>query len=106
MTFHAYGRLLKGNRTFQKAVVAYKNAISALDADNYPVELTAAHNNCGAVLLNLAESEENSDRRYYLTWQSRKKILTALKRRSGHTRQAGKSVWNNNVLCICPFYAE
>jgi tetratricopeptide (TPR) repeat protein len=62
MTFHAYGRLLKGNRTFQKAVVAYKNAISALDADNYPIELVAAHNNCGAVLLNLAESEENSDR--------------------------------------------
>ena len=62
MTFHAYGTLLKGNRTFQKAVVAYKNAIPALDADNYPIELAAAHNNCGAVLLNLAESEENSDR--------------------------------------------
>jgi hypothetical protein len=42
--------------------VAYKNAISELDADNYPVELAAAHNNCGAVLLNLAESEENPER--------------------------------------------
>jgi len=62
MTFHTYGTLLKGNRTFQKAVVAYKNAIPELDADNYPVELAAAHNNCGAVLLNLAESEENSER--------------------------------------------
>jgi len=62
MTFHAYGKQLKGNRTFQKAVVAFKNAISELDADNYPVELAAAHNNCGAVLLNLAESEENLDR--------------------------------------------
>ncbi|MEJ2141223.1 MAG: tetratricopeptide repeat protein [Gammaproteobacteria bacterium] len=62
MTFHTYGILLKGNRTFQKAVVAYKNAISELDADNYPVELAAAHNNCGAVLLNLAESEENPER--------------------------------------------
>jgi tetratricopeptide (TPR) repeat protein len=62
MTLHTYGTLLKGNRTFQKAVVAYKNAISELDADNYPVELAAAHNNCGAVLLNLAESEENPDR--------------------------------------------
>lgn len=62
MTFHTYGTLLKGNRTFQKAVVAYKNAIAELDADNYPVELAAAHNNCGAVLLNLAESEENPAR--------------------------------------------
>lgn len=62
MSFHTYGTLLKGNRTLQKAVVAYKNAISALDADNYPVELAAAHNNCGAVLLNLAESEENPER--------------------------------------------
>jgi tetratricopeptide (TPR) repeat protein len=62
MTLHTYGTLLKGNRTFQKAVVAYKNAISELDADNYPVELAAAHNNCGAVLLNLAESEENPER--------------------------------------------
>jgi len=62
MTFHIYGTLLKGNRTFQKAVVAYKNAIPDLDADNYPIELAAAHNNCGAVLLNLAESEENPER--------------------------------------------
>ncbi len=62
MTLHTYGTLLKGNRTFQKAVVAYKNAIPSLDADNYPVELAAAHNNCGAVLVNLAESEENPDR--------------------------------------------
>lgn len=62
MTLHSYGLLLKGNRTFQKAVVAYKNAISELDADNYPIELAAAHNNCGAVLHNLAESEENAER--------------------------------------------
>ncbi len=62
MTFHAHGTLLKGNRIFQKAVVAFKNAIPGLDADNYPVELVVAHNNCGAVLLNLAESEENPDR--------------------------------------------
>ena len=62
VTFHEHGKVLKGNRQFQKAVVAYKNAISELDADNYPVELAAAHNNCGAVLLNLAESEENADR--------------------------------------------
>jgi len=62
MTFHTYGTLLKGNRNLQKAVVAYKNAIPELDADNYPVELAAAHNNCGAVLINLAESEENPDR--------------------------------------------
>ncbi len=62
MTFQAYGVLLNGNRTFQKAVVAFKNAISELDADNHPVELAAAHNNCGAALLNLAESEENPDR--------------------------------------------
>ena len=62
MTFHSHGTLLKGNRTFQKSVVAFKNAISELDADNFPVELAAAHNNCGAVLLNLAESEENPER--------------------------------------------
>lgn len=62
MTLHSYGVLLKGNRNLQKAVVAFKNAIPALDADNYPVELAAAHNNCGAALLNLAESEENPDR--------------------------------------------
>lgn len=62
ITLHTYGTLLKGNRTLQKAVVAYKNAIAELDADNYPIELAAAHNNCGAVLLNLAESEENPER--------------------------------------------
>jgi tetratricopeptide (TPR) repeat protein len=62
MSFHSYGKLLKGNRTLQKAVVAYKNAIAELDADNHPVELAAAHNNCGAVLLNLAEAEENPER--------------------------------------------
>lgn len=62
MTLHTYGTLLKGNRTFQKAVVAYKNAIEQLDADNYPFELAAAHNNCGAVLQNLAESEQNPER--------------------------------------------
>jgi len=62
MTFHEHGKALKGNRQLQKAVVAFKNAIPALDADNYPIELAAAHNNCGAVLINLAESEENPDR--------------------------------------------
>lgn len=62
MAMHSHGLLLKGNRTFQKAVVAYKNAIAELDADNYAFELAAAHNNCGAVLHNLAESEENPDR--------------------------------------------
>jgi len=62
MSFHEHGKVLKGNRQFQKAVVAFKNAIPELDADNYPVDLAAAHNNCGAVLLNLAESEENPDR--------------------------------------------
>jgi len=58
----AYGKLLKGNRNFQKSVVAYKNAMAVLDADNYAFELAAAHNNCGAVLHNLAESEENPER--------------------------------------------
>ncbi|MDH5407354.1 MAG: tetratricopeptide repeat protein [Gammaproteobacteria bacterium] len=62
LSMHNHGLLLKGNRTFQKSVVAYKNAISELDADNHPFELAAAHNNCGAVLHNLAESEENPDR--------------------------------------------
>jgi tetratricopeptide (TPR) repeat protein len=61
--FHSYGGLLKGgNRTFQKSVVAYKNALAELDADNYALELTAAHNNRGAVLHHLGESEENADR--------------------------------------------
>ena len=61
-TFHAYGKLLKGNRTFQKSVVAYKNALAVLDADNYALELTATHNNRAAVLHHLGESEENPDR--------------------------------------------
>ncbi len=61
-TFHTYGSLLKGNRTFQKSVVAYKNALAELDADNYALELVATHNNRGAVLHHLAESEENSER--------------------------------------------
>ena len=61
--FHSYGGLLKGgNRTFQKSVVAYKNALAELDADLYALELTAAHNNRGAVLHHLGESEENADR--------------------------------------------
>jgi hypothetical protein len=58
-TFHTYGMLLKGNRTFQKSVVAYKNALAELDADNFAFELASTHNNCGAVLHNLSESEEN-----------------------------------------------
>lgn len=62
LSMHSHGLLLKGNRTFQKSVVAYKNALSELDADNHAFELAAAHNNCGAVLHNLAESEENPDR--------------------------------------------
>jgi tetratricopeptide (TPR) repeat protein len=61
-TFHTYGKLLKGNRTFQKSVVAYKNALAELDADNYAFELVATHNNCGAVLHHLAESEASTDR--------------------------------------------
>ena len=61
-TFHTYGKLLKGNRTFQKSVVAYKNALAVLDADNYALELTATHNNRGAVLHHLGESEENPER--------------------------------------------
>jgi len=61
-TFHAHGRLLKGNRTFQKSTVAYKNALAVFDADNHAFELAATHNNRGAVLHNLGESEENSDR--------------------------------------------
>jgi len=61
-TFHTYGSLLKGNRTFQKSVVAYKNALAELDADLYALELTATHNNRGAVLHHLAESEESPER--------------------------------------------
>ena len=60
--FHSYGGLLKGNRTFQKSVVSYKNALAELDADNYALELTATHNNRGAVLTHLGESEENPER--------------------------------------------
>jgi len=60
--FHAYGKLLQGNRTFQKSVVSYKNALAELDADNHALELVATHNNRGAVLHNLAESEENPAR--------------------------------------------
>ena len=60
--FHTYGSLLKGNRTFQKSVVSYKNALAELDADNHALELTATHNNRGAVLVHLGESEENPER--------------------------------------------
>ena len=60
--FHTYGGLLKGNRTFQKSVVSYKNALAELDADLYALELTATHNNRGAVLTHLGESEENPER--------------------------------------------
>ena len=61
-TFHAYGKLLEGNRTFQKSVVSFKNALAEFDADNHALELVATHNNRGAVLQNLAESEENPER--------------------------------------------
>ena len=61
-TFHAYGKLLKGNRQLQKSVVAYKNALAVLDADNYALELTATHNNRAAVLHHLGETEENPER--------------------------------------------
>lgn len=60
--FHLYGNLLTGNRTHQKAVVSFKNALTTLDADNHALELAATHNSRGAVLLNLAESEENPGR--------------------------------------------
>ena len=60
--FHTYGSLLKGNRHLQKSVVSYKNALAELDADNHALELTATHNNRGAVLTHLGESEENPDR--------------------------------------------
>jgi tetratricopeptide (TPR) repeat protein len=60
--FHTYGSLLKGNRNLQKSVVSYKNALAELDADLYALELTATHNNRGAVLTHLGESEENVDR--------------------------------------------
>ena len=61
-TLHTHGKLLKGNRQFQKSVVAYKNALAVLDADDYALELTATHNNRAAVLHHLGESEENPDR--------------------------------------------
>jgi len=61
-TFHAFGKLLKGNRQFQKSIVAYKNALAVLDADNYALELTAAHNNRAVVLHHLGESEGNPER--------------------------------------------
>ena len=61
-TLHTYGTLLKGNRQFQKSVVAYKNALAALDADDYALELTATHNNRAVTLHHLGESEENPDR--------------------------------------------
>jgi tetratricopeptide (TPR) repeat protein len=54
--------LLKGNRTLQKSVVAYKNAMKVFNADDHALELAATHNNRGAVLHHLAESEENADR--------------------------------------------
>jgi len=60
--FHSYGMLLKGNRNLQKAVVSYKNALAELDADLYALELTATHNNRGAVLTHLGESEDNAER--------------------------------------------
>lgn len=62
MAFHEHGKLLKGNRTFQKAVVSYKNALAELDADLWAMELVATHNNRGAVLHHLAESEDNPQR--------------------------------------------
>jgi len=73
-TLHTFGKLLKGNRQFQKSVVAYKNALAALDADNYALELTATHNNRAVVLHHLGESEENPARikeainSYELAW--------------------------------------
>ena len=61
-SFYTHGQLLKGNRTFQKSVVAFKNALAGYDADNHPLALAATHNSRGAVLQNLAESEENAER--------------------------------------------
>ena len=61
-TLHAHGMLLKGNRTLQKSVVAYKNALAVFDADNHAMELVATHNNRGAALHHLGESEENTGR--------------------------------------------
>ncbi|VAW50685.1 hypothetical protein MNBD_GAMMA05-2613 [hydrothermal vent metagenome] len=61
-SFYTHGKLLKGNRTFQKSVVAFKNALAGYDADNHALALAATHNSRGAVLQNLAESEENAER--------------------------------------------
>ena len=61
-SFYEHGKLLKGNRTFQKSVVAFKNALAGFDADNHALALAATHNSRGAVLHNLAESEENAER--------------------------------------------
>jgi len=61
-SFHAHGLLLKGNRTLQKSVVAYKNALKVFNADDHALALAATHNNRGAVLHHLAESEENAER--------------------------------------------
>ncbi len=60
--FHAHGTLLHGNRTLQKSVVAYKNALTELYNDDTGLEFVATRNNRGAVLQNLAESEDNPDR--------------------------------------------
>jgi tetratricopeptide (TPR) repeat protein len=62
VTLHTFGKLLKGNRQLQKSVVAYKNALAVLDADDYALELTATHNNRAITLHHLGESEENPDR--------------------------------------------
>ena len=62
ITFHQHGMMLKGNRTLQKSVVAFKNALTELDEENTGIELMASHNNRGAVLQNLGESEGNPDR--------------------------------------------
>jgi tetratricopeptide (TPR) repeat protein len=73
-SLHTWGKLLKGNRQLQKSVVAYKNALAALDADNYALELTATHNNRAVTLHHLGESEENPARlkeainSYELAW--------------------------------------
>jgi len=61
-SFYTHGKLLKGNRTFQKSVVAFKNALAGFDADNHALALAATHNSRGAVLHNLAESEDNAER--------------------------------------------
>ena len=61
-SFYTHGKLLKGNRTFQKSVVAFKNALAGFDADNNALALAATHNIRGAVLHNLAESEDNAER--------------------------------------------